>query len=140
MRPDCYWPREFIVEFPDDYGRSLEAVVDIADGNGLTVWLGEWLLHFSDPVVGVHFRFAFPDFKVTRDHRFIVPDEDRKTAEAWIAECARREANWTHLEMITPWSLATLRNWAVVYRQVVGKRPRLRSFALWPDRFGPNAL
>ena len=139
MKPDCFFPREFIVELPDDDGASLAAIMKSGTCKGATVPWEEWLIRFSDDVMSVHFRLAFPDIKITADHHFIVADEDRGAAEVWIEENARGDAIWTHLEMILPWSLTALRDWAAAHHRVTGRRPRARSFALWGHRFGPNA-
>jgi hypothetical protein len=129
------FPREFIVEFPDDDTASLCAMAAIAGGEGTTHWLGEWLLHFSDDVTAVHARLAFGHLQVTADWRFIVPDADRRAVEAWASVQGRGQSAWMHLEVLIPWSLDAARNWGASYYKVLGKRPRVRSTALWPQMF-----
>ena len=130
-----YSTREFVIEFPDDGGASLAAVVHIAGRGGTSVWLDEWLLHFSESVMAVHTKMMFSHLKVTPDGGLMVPDVERQAVESWIKDNARGTTVWTHLEVVTPWSLKTARNWAAAYHQVVGKRPRVRSMKLWPHVF-----
>jgi hypothetical protein len=130
-----YSTRDFVVEFPDDGGVSLAAVVRIAGKGGTSVSLDEWLLHCSDYVMAVHTRISFPDLRVTQDGQLIVPDDDRQAVESWVGVQARGQSAWTHLEVVTPWSLGAARNWGAAYHQVLCKRPRVRSMALWPHVF-----
>jgi hypothetical protein len=131
MRTTTYRPREFVVEFPDDGGASIDAMLAFDVGEGTSVWLGEWLLYLADDVMAVHARLAFSHLRLTSDRRFIVPDVERPTLGTWIASNPGREpAAWSHLEVVTPWNLLTLRRWSATYYQVLKRRPRVRSLII----------
>lgn len=136
MREAAFRPRAFVVELPDDDTESLCALVAIAQGGGTTQWLGEWLLHLTDEVTAVHVRLAFSHLRLTADRRFIVPDVDRSIVEAWLRlNAAAVQPSWIHLEVVEPWSLRVLRDWADAYCRVIGRRARIRSQAHWPHMF-----
>lgn len=137
MKPARYFPREFVVELPDDDGASLDAITAIVGGGGTSVPLGEWLLRFTDDTTAVHARMAFSHLTLTADRRFIVPDHERPPLESWIDHNPTRgKVAWTHLEAVTPWTVDACRRWASAYRRVVGRRPRLRPLRHWPHIFG----
>jgi hypothetical protein len=126
-------PRKFVVEFPDDDNASLEAMIAIAGGGGTILWLGEWLLRFSNDVAAVHARLAFSHLQLTADWRFIVPDVDRYAVESWCSlNAGGAERVWVRLEVVEPWSRRAARDWAAAYHLVLSERPRLRSGAHWP--------
>ena len=136
MRAATYSVREFVVEFPDDGGESLGAIMEIIQGGGMSIPLGGWLLHFTNETTAVHARMAFDHLTLTADRRFIVPDSDRQSLESWIDHNPTRgRVVWSHLEAVTPWTVDACRRWASAYRQVLGWRPRLRSLKHWPQLF-----
>lgn len=104
--------REFVYDFPDDDGRTLDRLLDafpLRFGTDLT-WMpfGGWRLELANPTSAVFLRMAVPELGVADErfpfletHDLFVPWRLRPECEAELAERCPSPAIWTDLNVVS---------------------------------------
>lgn len=125
--------REFLMDFPDDHGATLAAMVAALPASVRTKLVGRPLdgfrLRLGNPTDALYLFMAVPGVESSTTMPIMVGDElfvptaARASCEAFLTDCGSSSARWTTLETICGPATA-VRIWLTLWKRKVRRLPR----------------